>query len=138
MDNERFDALSRVLGENTTRRGAMGAFGVLAGLLGAGTIEAKSTRKRGNKGHRVSADAIAQAAVSPCSQMCSLLFLFDRRAQAVCRQNCDCFRRCLGVRDAPASEFKSAQRLAARPQSVETCLLTILTRPEACAQRELT
>ncbi|MFN8589843.1 MAG: hypothetical protein U0031_00185 [Thermomicrobiales bacterium] len=116
MDNERFDSVSRVLAKNATRRGALGAIGTLAGLVGVGAGEAKSSRKR--KRVQVSADAVAAAQDGSCAQLCGLLFLFDRNAQAVCKQNCGCFRSCLGITDR---------------RRRDSCILSAVLQPGSCA-----
>lgn len=47
MDDERFDALSRMLGNGTSRRGALG---LLAGMAGVGLGEAVAKRRKHGKG----------------------------------------------------------------------------------------
>jgi hypothetical protein len=120
MDDERFDALSRVLGERASRRGALGALAGLAGLLGAGAAEAKPKRRRGKKRQPASVDAEALASLS-CARLCSLIFPFSRRLRGICLQNCECFRRCLAITD---------------PAAREACLTAIVTDPRLCAAPE--
>jgi secreted trypsin-like serine protease len=51
MDDERFDALSRVLGAGATRRGALGLLAGVAGL-GLGEVESKRRNRRDRRGRR--------------------------------------------------------------------------------------
>jgi V8-like Glu-specific endopeptidase len=51
MDDERFDALSRVLGSVASRRGALGLVAGLAGL-GLSEVEGKKRDRRGRRGQR--------------------------------------------------------------------------------------
>jgi hypothetical protein len=107
MDDRRFDAVSRVLGEQATRRGALGAVGALAGLLGVGTLEtqAKKRRRRGGSG-RVQAE---QVEGNVCLLVCAFL---PRRRRAICLRRCACIRNCFALPD---------------PEDIETCIEGVLT-----------
>jgi hypothetical protein len=120
MDNERFDAVSRMLWERASRRGALGALAGMAGLLGVGTAEAKSKRRRNKNRQAAAVDAEALASLS-CPRLCGLIFPFSRRLRGICLQNCECFRRCLAFPD---------------PAQREACLTAAITDPRSCARPE--
>lgn len=115
MDSKRFDDLSRILSKRASRRGAFGALAGLTGMVGVGSIEAKSKRRGRKKDHinRVSADALSLS----CPRLCALIFPFSRQRQTICVRNCECIQRCINVTD-------PAQQVA--------CFRGIVTDPSTC------
>jgi hypothetical protein len=118
VDDKRFDALSRVLGRGASRRGALGTLAGLAGLLGVETVAAKRSGKRQRA--RVQAERMT---ISPCAQLCLIIFPGMRRRQRTCFGNCECVRRCL---DLPEPDQQTA------------CMTAAITDPRLCRRAEET
>jgi hypothetical protein len=116
VDDERFDAVSRVLGERATRRGALGVLAGLAGLLGVEIIEATSKRRRSKRSRAAEVEA-ERAVASPCTRLCNLFFPVPRRLRGICLANCECFRRCLAIAD---------------PVRRDACLRAAVSDPRFC------